>query len=140
MANGDDALAHARMEGIQSCYVIGMNKFFTMLAVILFSACAKPTAAPPVSGEADAAEKSEVSVEESQPEEVEVTEDAGQSIGVARLDEEGNLVLQLRAEGPDGVVGDSLFQFPPTHKKYQYWLDRVGGLEPGESKPVPASK
>ncbi|MDC0935911.1 hypothetical protein OAS39_06470 [Pirellulales bacterium] len=58
-------------------------------------------------------------------------------IGSARLQEDGTLVLQLRAEGPGGIVGDAQRIYKPTDPKYQRTLDHIGGLEPGESKPLP---
>ena len=90
--------------------------------------------------ETEAAEAAPETKVESNSTEEEMSAESNDSIGVARMDENGMLYLQLRAEGADGTVGDAMFQFPPTHKKYQYWLDRLGGLEPGQSKPVPASK
>ena len=60
-----------------------------------------------------------------------------ESIGVATMDANGAITLRLRAEGPDGLVGESLFVYPPSHEDYQYVLDHLGGLEPGQSKPVP---
>lgn len=46
-------------------------------------------------------------------------------------------MLQLRAEGPGGAHGDGLFRYPCDHKDYAMVLKHVGGLKPGESKPVP---
>ena len=59
------------------------------------------------------------------------------SIGVATMDPDGTIVLQLRAEGPDGVLGDALIRYPPSHKDYKDVLAHLGGLKPGQSKPVP---
>jgi hypothetical protein len=50
---------------------------------------------------------------------------------------DGTIVVQLRAEGPDGTIGDALFTYPPSHERYQKVLDHLGGLRPGESKQVP---
>ena len=47
------------------------------------------------------------------------------------------ITLQLRATGPDGLRGDALFTYAPDHKEYQNILEHLGGLKPGESKPVP---
>ncbi len=58
-------------------------------------------------------------------------------IGTARLREDGTLELKLRAEGPGGMVGDSLVTYAPDDKNYQQVLAHVGGLKPGEVKPVP---
>jgi hypothetical protein len=62
---------------------------------------------------------------------------AGDSIGVATMDPDGTIVLQLRAEGGAGTVGDAQLRYPPSHKEYKDVLTHLGGLKPGESKPVP---
>ena len=62
--------------------------------------------------------------------------DSGASIGVATMEPDGTIVLQLRAEGP-GAIGDAQIRYPRAHKEYQQVLDHLGGLEPGETKPVP---
>lgn len=49
---------------------------------------------------------------------------------------DGTIVLQLRAEAGD-TQGDALFVYPPSHKQYKQILDHVGGLTPGQTKPVP---
>jgi len=59
------------------------------------------------------------------------------SIGSASMGEDGTIVLQLRAEGPGGALGDALLTYPQDHPQYQQILDHLGGLKPGESKPVP---
>jgi hypothetical protein len=61
---------------------------------------------------------------------------AGDSIGKATMDPDGTIVLQLRAESP-GAVGDAQLRYPPSHKDYNDVLTHLGGLKPGESKPVP---
>ncbi len=50
---------------------------------------------------------------------------------------DGTISLQLRAEGPGGAVGDALLVYPPSHPQYREILAHLGGLSPGESKPVP---
>ena len=58
------------------------------------------------------------------------------SIGSATMEKDGTIVLQLRAQsGP--TIGDAQFTYPPTHPQYGEILSHVGGLKPGESKPVP---
>jgi hypothetical protein len=59
------------------------------------------------------------------------------SIGSAIMEEDGTIVLQLRAEGPNGSIGDALFRYPPTHPEYNNILHHLGGLKKGESKNVP---
>ena len=58
-------------------------------------------------------------------------------IGTATMKEDGTVVLFLRAETGDGLVGDGMVQYPPGHPNYHEVLDHLGGLEPGENKPVP---
>jgi membrane-bound lytic murein transglycosylase B len=63
--------------------------------------------------------------------------DAGPaSIGSATMKADGTIQLMLRAEG-GGAVGDALLVYPKTHPKYEYVLKHLGGLKPGQSKPVP---
>ncbi len=64
-----------------------------------------------------------------------MTDDAS-SIGSATMESDGTIVLQLRAEGP-GVRGDAQLRYPRGHKQYDSVLEHLGGLRPGESKPVP---
>ena len=59
------------------------------------------------------------------------------SIGVARMEADGTIVLQLRAEGPGGSIGDALMRYPVGHPQYREILQHLGGLEKGQSKPVP---
>jgi hypothetical protein len=59
------------------------------------------------------------------------------SVGEARMLEDGTLVLDLRATDGAGRVGDARFYYPKSHAEYREVLDHLGGLKPGESKPVP---
>ena len=59
------------------------------------------------------------------------------SIGSATMKKDGTIVLQLRATGEGGLVGDALFTYKKGHHRYDKIIERVGGLEPGQSKPVP---
>lgn len=58
-------------------------------------------------------------------------------IGRARMLGDGTVVLNLRAEDGSGTVGHGQLRYPPSHKDYQRVLDHLGGLQPGEEKPVP---
>jgi hypothetical protein len=58
------------------------------------------------------------------------------SIGSAKMEEDGTIVLQLRAEAPDGAVGDAILRYPPGHPQYDEILRHLGGLEKGQEKPV----
>jgi len=59
------------------------------------------------------------------------------SIGVATMERDGTIVLQLRAN--DGIHGHARLAFPPIHPQYADILEQLDGLKPGESKPVPPS-
>ena len=49
---------------------------------------------------------------------------------------DGTIVLQLRAEGPN-AVGDAQLTYRKGDEDYAKILGHLGGLAPGESKPVP---
>lgn len=57
------------------------------------------------------------------------------SIGVATMEMDGTIVLQLRAK--DGVRGHARLVYPPTRPEYMDILKHLNGLKPGEQKPVP---
>ncbi len=59
------------------------------------------------------------------------------SIGVATMEKDGTIVLQLRAQGPGLTIGDALFKYPPKDPQYAKILAHLGSLRPGERKPVP---
>ncbi len=59
------------------------------------------------------------------------------SIGVASMSADGTISLQLRAESPGGGVGDALLFYKPTDPKYAEVFRHIGGIKPGEVKPVP---
>ena len=61
------------------------------------------------------------------------------SIGEAAMLADGTIVLRLRAEAKD-AVGDAMFQYKPGEKDYAMILAHVGGLKPGDRKPVPPFK
>jgi hypothetical protein len=59
------------------------------------------------------------------------------SIGTATMKDDGTIVLMLRATGPGGMLGDSRIEYPKGHPNYDEVLKHLGGLKPGEQKPVP---
>ena len=59
------------------------------------------------------------------------------SIGTASLDAEGAIVLELRASDGRGILGDGRVVVPAGEPRYRGVLDHLGGLAPGETKPVP---
>ena len=64
------------------------------------------------------------------------TSDEAESIGQASMSADGSIILLLRAEGGDGEIGDARLVYPPTHPQYHDILKHLGGLNPGEIKPV----
>jgi hypothetical protein len=61
---------------------------------------------------------------------------ATESSGTATIEADGTIVLNLVASG-DGITGHGVFEYPPDHPDYPMILDHLGGLEPGQTKPVP---
>jgi hypothetical protein len=59
------------------------------------------------------------------------------SIGTASFADDGSIVLELRAEVPGGGLGHGQLRYPPDHPEHAAVLAHLGGLRPGESKPVP---
>ena len=57
-------------------------------------------------------------------------------IGVATMNAEGIVTLRLRAAGPGGAVGEGTLTYGPNDAEYRSVLRHLGGLRPGESKPV----
>ena len=78
---------------------------------------------------AKAPEKATVKAPDKTPAKVE-------SIGSATMKADGTIVLMLRATG-GGAVGDAMVSYPKTHAEYAKILEHLGGLKPGETKPVP---
>jgi hypothetical protein len=62
--------------------------------------------------------------------------DSSTSIGTATMLEDGTLELRLIARD-SGIVGHGTLRYPPAHREYKEILRHVGGLKPGEIKPVP---
>lgn len=61
-----------------------------------------------------------------------------ESIGQATMEADGTIVLYLRAQGSSsGASGDALIRYTLDHPQYRSILEHLGGLHPGESKPVP---
>lgn len=58
-----------------------------------------------------------------------------ESIGQADMEADGTIILHLRAVSPT-AVGDALIRYPTDHPQYRMILEHLGGLEPGQSKPV----
>jgi hypothetical protein len=57
-------------------------------------------------------------------------------IGTARMAPDGTIILDLVAR-TGGAVGQGRITYPPGHPQYETILRHLGGLRPGEEKPVP---
>lgn len=58
-------------------------------------------------------------------------------VGMAQMDADGTLRLYLRTETPDGMVGEAVAVLKPGEARYDATLQHLGGLQPGQSKPIP---
>ena len=57
-------------------------------------------------------------------------------IGVARMKPDGTIILDLVAR-TGGTTGQARLVYPPGHPDHAMILRHLGGLRPGEVKPVP---
>jgi len=77
------------------------------------------------------------------PESAPAMEQTTETIGSAKMEADGTLVLQLMARSDDGtIIGDGLLRYPPGHPDYDSILRHVGPLKPGEEclvRPWPAA-
>ena len=58
------------------------------------------------------------------------------SVGLAKMSADGTITLQLRSLWPDPIAESELV-FAPDDPQYEEIKHHLGGIEPGESKPVP---
>lgn len=66
-----------------------------------------------------------------------VQEKEKDSIGSIKMLEDNSVVLHLRAESENGVIGDAMFTYKPEESDYSKIIKHVGGLGVGEEKQVP---
>ena len=59
------------------------------------------------------------------------------SIGSATMSADHTVILRLRAEERGGILGEGVLVYSPGSRYYKEVLRHIGGLEPGETKPVP---
>jgi hypothetical protein len=57
-------------------------------------------------------------------------------IGQASMAQDGTVTLDLLALSDECAVGHGILIYPPDHPQYREILEHVGGLSPGEIKPV----
>jgi len=60
-----------------------------------------------------------------------------ESIGTATMLVDGTIVLYLRAETDSGGLGDAQFSYRPDDPDYEKIKTHIGGIKPGDKKPVP---
>lgn len=58
------------------------------------------------------------------------------SVGVATMQADGTLYLQLRSEEPQGIA-EALQVVKPDDPQYAYYVRHLGNIRPGESKAIP---
>ncbi|MCA0315309.1 MAG: hypothetical protein LCH63_15950 [Candidatus Melainabacteria bacterium] len=63
-------------------------------------------------------------------------ENGAKSIGTCKMDAQGTLILDLIAEGDDGLIGHGQLVYAKDHPQYQMILQHVGPMFPGEIKAV----
>jgi len=61
---------------------------------------------------------------------------APEPIGTARMEPDGTIILDLIAR-TGGAAGHGRLTYPPGHPDHAMVLRHLGGLRPGEVKPVP---
>lgn len=60
-------------------------------------------------------------------------------IGTATMRDDKTIVMFLRAEDPaTGIVGHAQLSYEPQDDQYNHVLTHIGGLRPGQQKPVRA--
>jgi hypothetical protein len=58
------------------------------------------------------------------------------SIGSATMVQDGTLTLRLRSL-PPGPIAEGVFTYAPDDPAYRSTIDHLGGIGPGQTKPVP---
>jgi hypothetical protein len=62
----------------------------------------------------------------------------GDIIGSVTMRPDRSLHMMLRSVECNGMVAEGAFDIKAGQKDYQSTIDHVGGLQPNETKPVPA--
>ena len=61
-----------------------------------------------------------------------------QPIGTATMRQDGTLVMRLQADTDSGAAQMTM-RLAPIDPDYAKYVKQLGGLKPGQSKPIPAS-
>ncbi len=59
------------------------------------------------------------------------------SVGTATCKPDGTIEMMLRAKGPKGELGEAMKVYKPSDPKYAGIVAHLGGIKPGQSKPIP---
>jgi hypothetical protein len=62
----------------------------------------------------------------------------GDIIGSVVMRPDHSLSMRLRSVQCDGTLAEGILEIKPAEENYQVVIDHVGGLQPNETKPVPA--
>jgi hypothetical protein len=63
---------------------------------------------------------------------------SGDIIGSVVMRSDRSLSMRLRSVQCDGTLAEGILDIKPAEGNYQLVIDHVGGLQPNETKPVPA--
>ena len=61
---------------------------------------------------------------------------ASSSVGVATMLQNGTILVGVRGPDPDSAL-QGVLKIEPGDSPYQQIIEHVGGLKPGETKPIP---
>jgi hypothetical protein len=59
------------------------------------------------------------------------------AIGTATMTKDGTIILHLRSKEAHGTIAEARLVYRKSDKHYSEVLKHLGGLKPGQSKPVP---
>ena len=59
------------------------------------------------------------------------------NVGSAYMRPDGTLEMSLRTETTDGTIGEAFLVIPPADPRYKSMVAHLGGIKPGEGKPIP---
>jgi hypothetical protein len=63
--------------------------------------------------------------------------DMPESVGVASMRADGTLEMQLRTVAADGTIGESMLLVGPKDPRHAQMVKHLGGIKPGQGKPIP---